>query len=123
MATTRTHKSAAPAKPAKPAKVAQATPATLATSTAAAALPKEEGAAPVVSPTPEVAALAASLEPAAPAAPAVRAAQPQATDARRQYLVGTVPIRHNGRVYGIGYDIELTDTEAQRLAGLVALVR
>lgn len=114
MAATRTHKSAAPAKAAK---VAQATPATLVTSTAAAALPKEEGAAPVVSTTPEVAALAA------PAAPAVRAAQPQATDARRQYVVGTVPIRHNGRVYGIGHDIELTDGEAQRLAGLVALVR
>ncbi|GKT22532.1 hypothetical protein [Acidovorax sp. SUPP3334] len=37
----------------------------------------------------------------------------------RTYIVGSVPIRHNGRVYGVGYDIELWGAEAQRLAGLV----
>ena len=30
-----------------------------------------------------------------------------------------VPIRHDGEVYGVGYEIHLTDREATRLAGLV----
>lgn len=39
--------------------------------------------------------------------------------AKRTYLVGAVPVRHNGRVYGVGYAIELTDAEAERLSGLL----
>ena len=34
-------------------------------------------------------------------------------------MVGTVPIRHNGEFYGVGFDIELTTTEAERLDGMV----
>ena len=37
-------------------------------------------------------------------------------------MVGSVPIRHDGKFYGIGYDIELTSAEANRLGRLVALV-
>ncbi|CAM3350314.1 hypothetical protein [Paracidovorax anthurii] len=37
----------------------------------------------------------------------------------RTYLVSAVPIRHDGRSYDVGYDIELTDAQAQRLGGLV----
>lgn len=43
-------------------------------------------------------------------------ADPNAT---RPYLVGSVPIRHDGDFYGVGYEIDLTDREADRLAGLV----
>ena len=42
--------------------------------------------------------------------------------AKREYVVGTVPIRHDGRLYGVGYGIELTDAQAQRLSALVVLV-
>lgn len=42
--------------------------------------------------------------------------------AKREYVVGTVPILHDGRFYGVGYDIELTDAQAQRLSALVVLV-
>lgn len=40
-------------------------------------------------------------------------------DAERAYLVGSVPIRHNGELYGVGYEIRLTDREAGRLSGLL----
>lgn len=59
----------------------------------------------------------ASLEPAT-TPPDARAAA-GADSATRTYLVGTVPIRHNGVFYGVGSDIVLTDAEAARLDGLV----
>lgn len=37
----------------------------------------------------------------------------------RAYAVGTVPVRHDGRVYDVGHEIELTDAQAARLAGLL----
>ena len=40
-------------------------------------------------------------------------------DVKRSYLVGTVPINHDGRLYGVGYEIQLTESEAYRLSGLV----
>lgn len=40
-------------------------------------------------------------------------------DAKRSYLVGSVPINHDGRLYGVGYKIQLTESEADRLSGLV----
>lgn len=54
---------------------------------------------------------------AVPSAPADRQAL---AEAKRWYLVGSVPIRHSGKFYGVGYDIELTASEAERLGGLVA---
>lgn len=62
-------------------------------------------------------AAAASLTPATTPPDARTAAG--AASARRTYLVGTVPIRHNGAFYGVGSDIALTDAEAARLDGLV----
>lgn len=59
--------------------------------------------------------LQASAAPVAPAAP--RGHRPDTTT--RPYVVGTVPIRHNGEVYGVGFEIELTTTEADRLDGMV----
>lgn len=35
------------------------------------------------------------------------------------YQVGSVPIRHNGKFYGVGAAIALTDGEARSLDGLV----
>lgn len=35
------------------------------------------------------------------------------------YEVGTVPIRHNGRLYGVGKPIPLTHAQAAKLSGLV----
>lgn len=43
-----------------------------------------------------------------------------ATDGANDYVVGSVPIRHDGRFYGVGADIQLTDGQAERLGGLVA---
>lgn len=55
---------------------------------------------------------------AAPVPPAAnRGHRPDTT--KRPYVVGTVPIRHNGEFYGVGFDIELTTTEAERLDGMV----
>ena len=59
--------------------------------------------------------LQASAAPVSPAAP--RGHRPDTTT--RPYVVGTVPIRHNGEVYGVGFEIELTTTEADRLDGMV----
>lgn len=42
-------------------------------------------------------------------------------DAKRLYIVTALSIRHDGRVYGVGKDITLTDAQAKRLAGLVVL--
>ena len=42
--------------------------------------------------------------------------------AKRGHLVSSVPIRHDGEFYNVGQSISLTDAEAQRLGGLVALV-
>ena len=51
-----------------------------------------------------------------PATPQAEKADPKA---KRRYAVGMVPIRHDGDVYGVGYEIQLTDREAERLAGLL----
>lgn len=65
----------------------------------------------------------AALAQAQPAPDAERAAQPaarKAVDAQlRRYLVGSVPIRHDDKVYGVGYDIDLTAAQAERLGHLV----
>lgn len=80
---------------------------------ATAAAPAAAPAAPEV---PDRAALAAPSAPtAAPAAPV----RPAPAAEKRCYGVGSVPIRHNGKFYGVGYDIELTSAEANRLGGLV----
>lgn len=51
------------------------------------------------------------------------AAQPApAPDATRAYLVGSVPIRHDDRVYGVGHEITLTLAQATRLGGLVVAI-
>lgn len=36
------------------------------------------------------------------------------------HIVLSVPVRHNGEMYGVGADIELTDADAERLGSLVA---
>lgn len=46
----------------------------------------------------------------------------RADPTKRPYVVGTVPIRHDGEYYDIGYEIELTDKEADRLRGFVVPV-
>ena len=80
---------------------------------ATAAAPEAAPAAPEV---PDRAALAAPSAPtAAPAAPV----RPAPAAEKRCYVVGSVPIRHDGKFYGIGYDIELTSAEANRLGRLV----
>lgn len=43
-----------------------------------------------------------------------------AADGANDYVVGSVPIRHDGRFYDVGADIQLTDGQAERLGGLVA---
>lgn len=53
-------------------------------------------------------------------APADAALRQELAARKRWYVVGSVPIRHSGVFYGIGYDIELTASEAERLGGLVA---
>lgn len=57
---------------------------------------------------------------------AVAAAQATATapdpEAEREYVVGTVPIRHSGRLFEVSHSIYLTDTQAKRLGGLVTLI-
>lgn len=58
---------------------------------------------------------AASGQTAAPPPPLL--ADP---DTARPYLVGAVPIRHNGQSYGVGREIWLTDREADRLCGLLS---
>lgn len=69
------------------------------------------------------AAPAVSPAPARPAEePAAAIARPAPAAAKRCYVVGSVPIRHDGKFYGVGYDIELTSAEANRLGGLVALL-
>lgn len=91
-------------------------PALAATAAAPASAPASAPAAPEV---PDRAALAAPSAPtAAPAAPV----RPAPAAEKRCYVVGSVPIRHDGKFYGIGYDIELTSAEANRLGRLVALV-
>ena len=80
---------------------------------ATAAAPEAAPAAPEM---PDRAALAAPSAPtAAPAAPV----RPAPAAEKRCYVVGSVPIRHDGKFYGVGYDIELTSAEANRLGGLV----
>lgn len=37
------------------------------------------------------------------------------------YRVGTTPIRHNGRFFGVGEPVSLTDEEAKALQGHVSL--
>ena len=59
--------------------------------------------------------LQTNAAPVASAAP--RGRGPDTT--KRPYVVGTVPIRHNGEFYGVGFDIELTTTEAERLDCMV----
>lgn len=44
-------------------------------------------------------------------------------DSCASYVVGSVPIRHDGKAYGVGFEIELTDAQAQRLGGLVSRIR
>lgn len=53
------------------------------------------------------------------AAPGASGSKSPDPDQVKTYVVGVVPIRHNGRVYGVGFDIRLTDVEATRLSGLV----
>lgn len=52
----------------------------------------------------------------AAAATTIAAAEGPATTT---YMVLSVPIRHNDQVHQPGADIELTEAEAERLAGLV----
>ncbi|MDC2861670.1 hypothetical protein [Delftia sp. DT-2] len=47
--------------------------------------------------------------------------QVQGGDSMRAYIVGSVPIRHNGEYFGLGERIELTESDAFRLGGLVTL--
>ncbi|RKR66297.1 hypothetical protein C8C94_0753 [Acidovorax sp. 94] len=54
----------------------------------------------------------------APAAPTARP-DPKAT---HSYGVGSVPIRHNGTFYGVGYEVQLTQAQADRLGNLVTLI-
>ncbi len=42
--------------------------------------------------------------------------------ATRSYGVGSVPIRHNGAFYGVGYEVQLTNAQADRLGNLVTLI-
>ena len=51
-----------------------------------------------------------------PAGPQAVSADPEA---KRRYVVGMVPIRHDGKAYGVGHEIQLTDRDADRLAGLL----
>lgn len=77
-----------------------------------------EGQAPQREPDPAPAAMA----PAAPAAPTPPVAPARRSQARASglYIVGSVPIRHDGKAYGVGHDIELTAAQAERLGDLVA---
>lgn len=43
----------------------------------------------------------------------------QPSQLKRPYVVGSVPIRHDGVLYHVGYEIELTEKEAERLRGFV----
>lgn len=93
--------------------------------TAPAASPAE--AAPAAQQAPEATsgqstpAPAAAMPADAPAtAPADAALRQELAARKRWYVVGSVPIRHSGKFYGIGDDIELTASEAERLGGLVA---
>ena len=98
-----------------PRKAARA-PAQEATAAAADAPKGHDGeavAAPAVVPAPR---------PAPAAEPAAAIARPAPAAEKRCYVVGSVPIRHDGKFYGIGYDIELTSAEANRLGRLVALL-
>lgn len=61
-------------------------------------------------------AAAAAAAVATAAATSITAAEGPATTT---YLVLSVPIRHNDQVFQPGADIELTEAEAERLAGLV----
>lgn len=47
--------------------------------------------------------------------------QVQRGDPMRAYIVGSVPIRHDGEYFGLGERIELTESDAFRLGGLVTL--
>lgn len=38
---------------------------------------------------------------------------------KRRYIVGSVPVRHEGEVYGLGEPIQLTEKQAKHLDGLV----
>lgn len=38
---------------------------------------------------------------------------------KRRYLVGSVPVRHEGEVYGVGEPVYLTEKQAKHLDGLV----
>lgn len=47
--------------------------------------------------------------------------QVQQGDPIRAYIVDSVPIRHNGEYFGLGERIELAESDAFRLGGLVTL--
>ena len=47
--------------------------------------------------------------------------QVQRGDPMRVYIVGSVPIRHDGEYFGLGERIELAESDASRLGGLVTL--
>lgn len=49
------------------------------------------------------------------------AGQAAAVDPMKAYIVGSVPIRHDGEYFGLGARIELTDSDALRLGGLVTI--
>lgn len=51
----------------------------------------------------------------------LRPNQVQQGDPIRAYIVDSVPIRHNGEYFGLGERIELAESDAFRLGGLVTL--
>lgn len=99
----------------------------VATAAEAAAAPAADNAPANAAPvTTDVASVYAALVPSAPAAvpaaPVAPAEADAAKDATRAYLVGSVPIRHDDRVYGVGHEITLTLAQATRLGGLVVSI-
>ena len=54
---------------------------------------------------------------------AARAPAPGAApEATQPYIVRSVPIRHQGKVYQTGFEIDLTEAQALRLGALVTPV-
>ena len=63
---------------------------------------------------------APTMAPAPAPAPATKApGKAPDPEAKRAWLVGTVPILHDGQLYGVGYSIELTNAQAASLDGLL----
>lgn len=56
-----------------------------------------------------------------PAGASDNADQVQQGEPKSAYIVDSVPIRHNGEYFGLGERIELTESDASRLGGLVTL--